>query len=72
MSKKRRKPNPVYMRGVEKGIEIGKNKTFEVLKEVLIDDLFQQKGIGPVTQQKIADAIGTIPRKIQVSEEDMR
>lgn len=68
--KKRKQPNPVYVKGVNKGIEIGKDITFDVVAEVLAD-LCDQKGIGEVTQNKIMDAIDEIPRKVNLKESDI-
>lgn len=58
------------MAGMKKGIEIGKNKTLDVLAEVLIHDLSNEKGIGVKTQEKIADAIGKVARNVSVKEDD--
>lgn len=72
MSKQgKRMRNPTYAAGVKQGIEIGKKKTFEVVEEVIID-LCNEKGVGPVMQEKIRNALGKIPRRVQVEDNDFK
>lgn len=68
--KSRRKPNPVYIKGIEKGFQLGKDKTFEVVSEVLIE-LCNEKGVGPVMHQKIENAIKRIPRQLKLRESEL-
>lgn len=69
MSKKsKRKRNPVYLKGYEEGFNRGKQEFVGAIAKQL-ERLFDEPGIGPVTQEKIRDAVENMKMTVRYSDE---